>query len=290
MYKLTAPIHSRSVTPDEAKGFLAINNFEGQRAMNPIKARYYADLIRDRLMRPPNIATAILPGGQKVLMNGQHCAQAIIISGKPFPCTIEHYKCDNPEDAWRLFASFDVHATRTEGHVMKAARGLFSEDLREIPLRVLQVVGSALFILGDGENPRFTGQPSNKSVKPMLVQENPDIAQWMGQFSEAMYLVKVPVAAAMIATYRANNKCAQEFWGSIKDGDGLSGPARVLRDRLMANSIGTDNCGGGHNRSRVIYAHCISFWNSYMNGENRTRVQTGAMKELPKPLWRRGKI
>lgn len=287
MYKLTSQIQSRTVTPDEARHFLAINNFEGQRAMNPLKARYYADLIRDRLMRPPNIATAILNDGQKVLMNGQHCCQAIIISGKPFPCTIEHYKCDTAEDAWLLFASFDVHATRTEGHIMKAARGLFNDNLKSIPLRTLQSAGSALFILGEGDNPRFTGQPSNKAIKPKLVSENEDIVNWLSQFSDENYLVKVPVFCAMIATYRANQDAAKEFWGGIKDGDNLYGLTRSFRDLLMGNQLGINNCGGGHNRSRAIYIACICYWNSWMAGETRKQVKIAAMKDLPKPSTHR---
>jgi hypothetical protein len=282
MYKLTSQIQSRNVTPEEARHFLAINNFEGQRALNPIKARYYADLIRERLMRPPNIATAILKDGQKVLMNGQHCCQAIIISGKPFPCTIEHYKCDSNGDAWKLFASFDVHATRTEGHVMKAARGLFSEGLKSIPLRTLQAAGSALYILGDGENPRFNGQPPNKAVKPNLVAENEELLSWLSEFSEERYITKVPVFAAMIATYRANEECAREFWGSIKDGDNLRGVARVFRDLLMRNQVGATSFGG-HLRARSIYIACIAYWNSWMSGENRRSVKIAAMKDIPKP-------
>lgn len=283
MYKLTNQVQCRHITPEEAKRLLAINTFPGQRALNERKARGYSDMMRRGEMRPFDVAVMTLPDGKKHLANGQHCLNAVLINDAPFLATIAYYKCETLDDAWRLFATFDVHASRTEGHVMKAARGMFkSQALSEIALRTLQACGSALLILGDGKNPKFSGGSPSKTIKPTLVQNNEEQVLWIDLFSECRFLIKVPVVAAMIATYRANPDAAYEFWEKIKTGDNISGPLRIFRDFLIAGKLSSDT-GGGHNKSRVVYAICISWWNSWMKGEERRGVKVGAMASLPVP-------
>jgi len=283
MFKLTNQIQVRNVTPEEARELLAINNFPGQRRLHPLKARHYADLMHSRRMRPVEFSIMTLPCGSKYLANGQHCAQAIILHGKPFPATVSHWKCETNEDAWHLFASFDVHGTRTEQHIMCAARGFFNEGLQEMPLRTLQCCGSALHILGDGDSPRFSGQPTHKERKPELVIENEDAVIWVHQFSDERHLMKVPVVAAMIATWRANAEEAQSFWWALKTGDNIRGSTRTLRDQLLKNEVGGSATGGGPDRAKAIYSVCVAFWNTFMRGEERRSVKLATMKEVPAP-------
>lgn len=282
MFKQIAAAQTRKITPEEAKKLIALNNFPGQRPLRPLKARLYADMMSDGRMRPVSVAIMTMPNGLKYLANGQHCLQAIIINDKPFTAIVEHYKCETNDDAWHLFASFDVHATRTEGHIMKAARGLFNNgDLRELPLRVLSNCGSALFMLGEGTTPKFNGQPCNKATKADLVQKHYKDVLWVGQFGNEEHLMKVAIVAAMLATYRSNRSAADEFWSLVAEG-GTPGLTHKFRDRLLKNEIGRNNCGGGHNRSKLIYTECIAYWNSWMKGEDRKAVKIAAMKEVPK--------
>jgi hypothetical protein len=282
MYKPTAPAQTRKITPDEARKLLAINNFPGQRPLQPLKARGYADKMTDGSMRPVGIAIMTMKDGQKYLANGQHCLQAIVINDKPFTAFIEHYKCETNDDAWHLFASFDVHPTRTERNIMKAARGLFScKQLQDVPLRALTNCGSALFMLGSGTTPKFTGQPSNKAAKADLVQAYRNEVLWVSKFAAEEHLGKVAIAAAMIATYRSNKDAADEFWSLVAEG-ATPGLTHKFRDRLLKNEIGRNNVGGGHNKSRLIYAECVAYWNSWMKGEDRRKVMVAAMKDIPK--------
>jgi len=287
MFKQITAAQTRKISPEEAKKLIALNNFPGQRPLLPTKARLYADMMNDGRMRPVSVALMTMPDGLKYLANGQHCLQAIVINNKPFMAIIEHYKCETPEDAWHLFASFDVHSTRTEGHIMKAARGLFNNpNLRELPLRVLTNCGSALFTLGTGLVPKFTGKPSNKAEKADLVQRHVGEVMWVALYGAYEHLMKVAIVAAMIVTYRANKQAAQEFWQLVAEG-GVPGLTHRFRDRLLRNEIGRNNCGGGHNRSKLIYTECIAFWNSWMKGEDRRGTKIAVMKDIPKVETRR---
>lgn len=284
---MTNAIQTRKVTPEEAKRLLALNNFQGQRPLNARKARLYADMILDGRMRPVSIAIMTLPTGERYLANGQHCLHAIIIANKPFQAMIEHYKCDEDADAWKLFGSFDVHPPRTERHIMKAAKGLFeNEALQQVPLRVLSNCASALFCLGDGSNPMFDSKPIDRLERASLIEKYEDDVLWVALFSEASHLMKVAVTAAMIATYRANPKEACNFWQMVAEG-GVPGIITKFRDRLLKCEVGGEGGRAGGNRTKFMYSECISYWNSYMRGEHRNGVKLAAMKEIPRVETRR---
>lgn len=283
MYRLTSQ-DCRKVQVKEAEQFLAINNFKGQRELNPLKARLYADKMENGTMRPVHVAIATLPDGKKVLMNGQHVCTAITIHGKPHSATVEYYKCDDWDDAWHLYASFDIHASRTERHVMKAARGLFkNEALRDLPLAILQSCGTAIAILGSGKKPIFKLRGIEKTAKAEAVDNYPEDVIWVASFVEFVHLIRVGVVAAMIATHRANESKAEEFWRLVGSGIGITSkdsPAYKLREALISvrrsNSV---SCGSEAHFDN--YCTSIAWWNSFVNGERRTAVKLAAMNEAP---------
>jgi hypothetical protein len=104
---------------------------------------------------------------------------------------------------------------------------------------------------------------------------------WVSKFAAEEHLGKVAITAAMIATYRSNKAAADEFWSLVAEG-ATPGLTHKFRDRLLKNEIGRNNVGGGHNKSRLIYAECIAYWNSWMRGEDRRKVMVAAMKDIPK--------
>jgi hypothetical protein len=285
MYKKIAQTTTRLISPEEAKKLMAYNNFPGQRPLSALKARGYADQMNDGSFREFHVALMTMPSGQKYLANGQHCLQAVIVNDKAYEATVAHYKCETDADAYKLFASFDVHPTRTERTIMRAARGLFSNtNLRELPLRFLSNCGSALFALESKSSPKFTGKPSNKAEKADLVQRHVGEVMWASLYGVYEHLEKVAILAAMVATHRANKQASDDFWQLVAEG-GVPGLTHRFRDRLLRNEIGRNNCGGGHNRSKLIYSECIAYWNSWMKGEDRRK--TKAMKDIPKVETRR---
>ena len=289
MYKLTQAPQIKKISPREAEEWLLkFNNFEGQRPMNQHKSRRYADMMAARTMRPISIAFMTLPDGSKSLGNGQHGLQAICILGKEFTAIIEDYKCESRNDAWHLFATFDVHATRSEGQVMKAARGLFDKpELNGLPLRFLTLCGSALYILGDGDNPQFHASTPVKTVKPELVERHSDEVAWASLFLDASHLARVHVVAAMLSTYRANQEHAWRFWGKVKSGENVNGNIRRFRDTLIQNILPTQDNelkkASQYKRNKYWYSLCIAWWNSYMSGEERLCVRLGLMTNTPSP-------
>jgi cold shock CspA family protein len=283
MYKLTQQTQVRKITPKEAEGFLAINNFPGQRNLNHVKARYYADMLVKGAFRPVNISVVTF-NRLRYLVNGQHVCTACIMAGKEMAANVDYYRCDSREELWALYASFDVNPTRTQGDIFKGARGQLSDArLHDVSLKHLAACGTALFNVMRPEV-CFGLTTLDKGQKVKLVDDNPEFVIWSGQFHETRYMATVGVLSAMIATWNANREKAFEFWPVVRDGIGFTGksdPRYLLRERLR------DGLGEGM-RARsgqfAEYATCISFWNDWRTGNTRRSVKVASMKSAPKPV------
>jgi hypothetical protein len=276
----------REITPRDAEGFLALNNFPGQRAYKPMKGRSYADNMANGSHRRIEIAVAkVRESGVDYLMNGQHNCNAILIHNRPYSGVVSYYTCDTMEDAWRLFATFDVHASRTEQQFMHSRRGLFDDErLHDVPLRVLQCCGTALYALGAGTDPQFNAPATHvKTEKADLVDKYADDVIFVSQYKEYGHMIAVGCVAAIIATERKNKKAAAEFWEKVGTGEMLvlSDPRRRLRDSLMDLRF-LGEIRGGYQRQKAMFALCASWWNSWRTGEVRRSVKVNAMSGVPK--------
>ncbi len=289
MYKESRQPADKLVTPKEAEAYLAINNFPGQRAYNPFKGRLYAENMESGTHRRIDIAVAkVRETGIDYLMNGQHNCQAVIIYGKPYQASVSYYMCDTMEDAWRLFATFDVHSSRTEQQFMHSRRELFTDErLHTIPLRVLQACGTALTILTDGKtDPRFC-PPKNKikTIKADYVEKYPDDVIFVSQFKDYRHMMVIGCVTAIIATSRKNKQEATLFWSRVATGEMLTrnDPRAKLRDALLDTSF-LGNVRGGENRQRAIYTLCIVWWNSWRSNDGRKFAKVSSMNTIPYAL------
>jgi hypothetical protein len=287
MYKLTSS-KQEVLTPKRAEGFLAINTFAGQRPLNEATAQRYAAVITAGAFRRGEIATAICPDGSKVLMNGQHQCRACVLSGNDIPVIVDTFKCYTWEDVWHLFGTFDVHRGRTELNIMKAARGLFpSQNLQNMPLRILSVCGSALVFLGGGVKPNFRATAMEKTRKPDLVQKYEADVMIFAKYPEDIYnQITVGIATAMIVTHRLNKTRSTEFWDRVLFGDELkrNSPQWKLHQALFLNDSLRNTkrrTSGGQSLHIVAYSVCILWWNAFLDGTDRKIVKVGAMKGVP---------
>ena len=287
-YYRTQQLICKKVTPQDAQSFLELNTFEGQRKLNTHKANQYARLMAVGKMRPVDIDVAIIPGGVRVLMNGQHVCTAIMLYKKPFDARIQYWKCETNEDAWHLFGTFDVHASRTEQQIIRAARPFLGE-LSDVPLSILQACGSALMMIATSP-PQFGTVKAEKSQKAdMLVPHKEEVLFVAKMASDAgkerRGVFRVPAVAAMIQTYRKSARDANDFWYGVATGELLERhtPQYRLANVLLLGAS-EKSVLGGSSRNRVFYSYCIAYWNSWRKKEKRSSVKINAMKSIPTPI------
>ena len=284
MYTESRQAVQKHLTPKDAEELLALNNFPHQRPYKPIVGRKYADNMKDGAQRRIEVAVAkVKENGTSYLVNGQHCCNAVMIYGKPYPATVSYYSCDTMEDAWRLFASFDVHLSRTERLFMGARREMFEDErLRNTPLRVLECCGTALYALGSGSDPRFGVCAKVKTDKADAVALYSDEVNFVAKFNSYDALILVPVVTAMIATWRKNPAAAGEFWGKVATGEMLTPSDQRMKLRDVLSKRSAFSSMRGRDRNAAIYATCVSWWNSWRTGEQRRSVKLNAMNAMPK--------
>jgi len=282
MYKLVVA-RQIDVAPHKAESLIRLNTFQGQRPMSPRVINTYANLMLTDRFRVAEIAVAVMPDGTQYLMNGQHTCQSGIMAKKTFKASYQEYSCETDQDLWMLFGSFDVHRARSESNIMKAARGLFeNEELNAVPLRVLQVSASALLYLGSGMTPNFATRALTKVDKASLVDKHKEDVlithEYCSHFGKSM---QVGVVIALMATFRKNPGKARVFWDRVILGDKLERgtPQYALNHFLYALAGKVPN--GGMSGHITRYKTCVAWWNSFIDGTNRSVVKIKAMKTLP---------
>lgn len=277
---------TRELTPKECEEFLQYNTFPGQRPRDLRKARLYSEAMLDGSMLPCDVALAIMPDGSMILMNGQHVLTGGCLAAKNHLFRIAYYECEQADDAWKLFAKFDTHQSRSKNVIMKGARGLFRDErLRDVPLAVLSHCGTALNALSASNGiPVFTSaRLIDKTLHPRLVEEHPDDVLYVARFAEKKHLMRCGVVTAIIAISRQKHPKADEFWRQIADGVGFQSkldPAYRLREQLLEGVVQADTSNSG--RHRIYYTLCVTWWNAWLTGEKRSSVKLAAMDRPPK--------
>lgn len=273
------------ISPQRCEQFLKLNTFEGQRPLSADTVQDYAQQMSAGAFGRANVGVAkkSFNGGEQVIVNGQHTLTAAVKAGVALFATIDYFDCQARDDLWRLFGTYDVHRQRTEGHIIKAARGLFkSQFLQKTPIQVLRLTGAALVALGGGTKPNFGTRAASKVKKPELVQKHEADVMVVASYYEkaTARLLTTPVVAAIIATHRVNSDKAADFWERVVWGDKLDRktPQYELRQKLLnPASMYSSSVTSGPAKMQVVYNYCASWWNSYVTGQERKSVKAGAI-------------
>jgi len=277
-----------ALTPKRAEELLRLNTFEGQRPISTERVRQLEQIMRDGAWRYADIAVArkSFNGGEQVIVNGQHQLSAIVAFGAPVRAVVDYYDCEQADDLWKLFGTYDVQRVRTEQHIMKSARGLFaSEAMRTVPLRVLHLCGTSLLYLGGGTKPNFAAKAFNKGRKAELVQQYESDVMLINSYfcTETEDFFTIPVATAIIATHRLAPRLAKDFWDRVLTGIGLvrNSPQHKLHQKLATTTnlaiVGKSN---GVDRHLAIFNLCACWWNAWRTGDERHTVKLAAMKRV----------
>lgn len=283
--------------PQKAAELLRINNFVGQRPLNRSHVGRLIELMKLGQFVKANIAVGEDPKtGHKYLMNGQHQLTAIQESGLVVKATIDYYKVDEESDFSKLFATFDTNRPRTSQHILHAARPLMADErLRNMPLRLLQNVTSALYILR-GDKPDFTSTKAPlPTAKVDLAEDCAEEVVWIHRLfaqagvGDSVAMPTVGVIVAILATSRASQPKAEEFWLPVLSSANLEKGSPQWSLNRWLNSGGNRGAEGSTRRF-VEAVTCVCWWNSWINGETRRSVKTASISEMPRVLGRPARL
>lgn len=269
MFQATSTV-LETITPDKAAALLKLNTFKAQRPFRPKWAEALEAKMKDGRFRTGEIATATNGDGQTVLINGQHQLTAIVAAGIPTKCKIERFECQTPGDMANLFRQFDCTGRRSLPDMAKAEADSLGLAW---PTRIVGLVVSAADLNPNGQHSARQASEKVDQLKH-FIPEGEFINNIFGGQTAATHrhMMRAPVAAQMIRTWRKSHADAETFWGRVAVGEMLKRtmPEYLLRDFLLSNGslIGHK---GTLPKNRLVTSHefmarCATAWNAFRAG------------------------
>ncbi len=275
-----------NIAPSSAEKILALNLFEGQRAIRPARVEMLKQKIESGFFRKAMIAIAVF-GEKHVLVDGQHTLHAVVELDCAVPATVDFYEADTDLGLSRLFTQFNNEGGRTQREHMAAFRS-GSDHYREwSPILMTKIASGLLFLevvtsgAKSGQSPG--GRLRTNDERALILEGHEGEAEFVREILGSNYqrradgggwIARAPIVAAMIRTFRASPDAASTFWTQVRDGEMMKAgdPRHMLRERLMRERL------GGSSRERVKgYGLCISAWNAYRTGEKKEYLKPSAL-------------
>jgi hypothetical protein len=253
------------ITPAMAATFVGSLRWERQRTLRPRWVDQLADAIRDGDLTFLTIAFAEYPDGRRELIDGQHRLQAVITTGVTLPATVIVYPVTGQEETARLYMKFDRPLVRPVAAGLRAA-GLF--EMTDLSERFVRRMSAGAWIIVNGFR---SGADKGGSLPqrteaalawlPEMEAFHPAVDGCPKKMNDA--LLRGPVAAVALVTFRYQSEKAAPFWSRVASQEMLhAGDPRLTLGRFLLEKLEKDVPGG-----RADYARYVSLaWNAWYEG------------------------
>jgi hypothetical protein len=223
MFKLTKT-ENKPLTRDLVLQFQAMTPSPTERDLNPLRVKYLKEKIDAGYAIPFNWAMVVHKGqGSTMRINGQH--SSTMLAGYEealFPPNLtvhlDQYEVETNDDLATLFRQFDDRkSARTPADVSGAYQGLFE------PLRDVSKASAKLAVEGVNHWRKLEGVDARRGDDIYQLMGHTDLHPfivWVGELFDIKTpeLKRVPIVAAMYATFDANQEDAKKFWHDVARG------------------------------------------------------------------------
>lgn len=211
-------------------------------------------------------------------VNGKHTSTLLAaLDSIPAEMTacISEYRCHTLDDVARLYSTFDAQEqTRRAGDIYRIFAAI-DPTTASMSSRVVSLCVSGVAFWRVGH--RYASETSAAQRAEYLLDGTVrQFASWLSEITAktgSRHIQRVPVVAAMWATWNKCRKDATDFWSAVIE---ESGSSPTLPDRKLAKWLTTHtvNSGGGarHNAvstraaPREVCAKSIAAWNAFRTG------------------------
>lgn len=280
MFKI---IESSSIdmTPNKAKEWWKLNDYEGQRNFDLKNAKKLAHEMKNGRFTTGNISIAILvyDNYRSVMTNGQHQTWACINTSLQQKVSYNLYECYCKKDLEELFSTFNVDKNRSQQNLMKAK--LLTLELKW-PLQLSSSLVSAYDNINKFNMYKPRTQSLTKYEKVQLldkcIEPGEKIVKMFNTYKGTRSFSTVNVLIAMIITYNVSKSNFDDFWYAVVSGmdraNKGNGTALMNGDsRLIARSIILNKTTSGNSSQNELMAkqefigRLILCWNKWRRNE-----------------------
>lgn len=271
-------VHSetRKLTADLAKEFRDLEPSPTERELDAKRVERLREKARDGQLVTFQWSSARL-GSRKLRMNGQHSSTMLCELNGGFPegltVHLDEYEVDDDLALASLFRQFDDRKSgRSAGDVSGAYQMLF-EPLREVPRPSAKIAVEAInwyrrFIEGV---PAKSGDDQYEMFNETGIYA---FVRWIGEVLsiKTPELKKVPIVAAMYATFNSGEQDARAFWNDVARG-GVeyddTAPATVLDTWLKSLK---ENGTKDRLKPGQYYQGAVFAWNAFRENKPITKA------------------
>lgn len=278
------------LTREYAEEVATMPKWKGERDLRASRLEFLNARHKDGTFHSPGWAFAWL-GGKRIRVNGQHSSTMLAALNGDFPVGmmvhVREFACDTEQDLADLFNQFDnAGSVRTKKEQI-GAHGCIHTEYEGIAKRRLSAAtaGIAAFLGSFGDGRRLATEDQVR-----LLHSHKEFILWVAPFVGHKLLERMPVVAAIFATWQVSPIAAGEFWTLVNDEShpDVNNPTRfmhrLLNERYLLGSTAKRN----DNRKRewddrAIYAKSIHAWNAWRRN-TKTDGKYYADSPLPKPI------
>jgi|CXWL01.1.fsa_nt_gi hypothetical protein len=283
------PISDKTVILDKKKAaeYIDLPIFAGEREIADSNVQFLYDEMRKKTFNETlvTLATAVL-NGVTYKINGQHTCWAVVYMPDNFSMQVREvrFRVANEEQLKLLYSTFDRAMTRSDTHMSKvfligtpAAENLWSSMLSRL-------VSGFKFWHSDDET--FRKRASPEQVAALIARDYSQLFNRVGLYIQAhsheLLAKRVPVIAAVFATFDKVSSKAPEFWNPVISGIELPSKADAryqLRETLL-NAVQGGGKFRGSTSKRLLgaedqYRITLLAWNKWRKGETlKTGLRT----------------
>lgn len=270
-WKITGNPKATSVTKALAEKFALMEPTPNDRPLSEMRLRVYEKLMREGGFRPPEWAGAYCKEtGQTYRVNGKHTATVAALLLEQgvkldLQAIIAYYQCDELADVSRLYSTYD---SKVQSRTIRDINRSFAScvpQLADVSARIIELVPSAIaFSQYLNEFSRAT-TPQDRAE---ALLEHWDFCVWVdkvltGTRGYHSSIRRMPIVAAIWATWNKHPRKAEEFWVQVRD---ESAPLPTDPSRKLARFLLTHSKRGDV-RYRVLdkeyFVKALRAWNAW---------------------------
>lgn len=274
----------RMVKLDHAKAFwyVGLPVFRCERIAGDPHTQFLFDQMKLGRFNWDNVilATAVF-NGVTYKINGQHTCWAVTFMPESFVVEVreKQYEVSSEEQLRALYNSFDAGKPRSVNHRTKIEMTAIPE-LDSLWNNLLPQLGRAFLFWRFESSTQRSRYSSNPAATVQLIRDGfLDLVKSVGEFyqyvgKDSKNIRRLPVCAAMLATFNKVPSVAPDFWRPVADGTNLASkndPRWRLREYLTTHTLGVASSG---DRTPVspedMYRICVHCWNKWRKNEQLT--------------------
>jgi hypothetical protein len=264
-WKLKGNPKTEQITKALAEKFVNMEAAQQDRPLSETRLRVYEKIAREGGFRPVSWAAAYCKAtGGTYRVNGKHTSTLFAKMLDELPtlyAVVEYYECDELEDTADINRSFAACVP----------------DLAGVDQRTINLCASALAYAKLGDSVHRSTTPAERAEGLL---EHHDFVTWCHDLcgsgsgtTKSSHLKRMPVIAAMYATWDRAPLVSKKFWEEVRDETGgtPSDPTRKLARFLILTSS-ANNRNDVRQRHRVkdkeFFVKSLHAWNAFRKKES----------------------